>query len=249
MFRTNTATDAVRRGTVVAAIALTACLGAAFAGDAAFADMGAIVPVSTSTVLHPEGDKHGDQHGNKPGDVDVQKVIDAGIVAQQERAKANAAATAVGTARGVLDDRRAALAIADRDAEAAQEAVNTQQAAVDRANKAFLDAGEVRKQAAAATNAAPNDPVKEAEYNIRHQDFLNRLRDLAEAGRQLDALKKTRDGANAVVATKTTEVRQGEADVVAAQDAATAADNAAKKAEGEYARLSKAYESSKKNRR
>ncbi|WP_232667789.1 hypothetical protein [Pseudonocardia sp. TRM90224] len=149
----------------------------------------------------------------------------------------------------VLDDRRAALAIAERDATAAQDAVNTQQGTVDRANKAFLDAAEVRRQAAAATNAAPNDPVKEAEYNIRHQDFLNRLRDLADAGRQLDAVKATRDGANGVVATKTGEVQQGEADVTTAQDAATTAENAAKKAEDEYAELSKAYENSKKNRR
>lgn len=223
----------------VCGVAVLALLAGAGTATAAGPDPGVATPVhlapvhltaATSTLVAPV-------HR-----VDLQQVIDAGIAARDARDRANAAAAAVGAARGTADDQRAQLALAHGAAGAAQRDVDAQQGVVDAAQRAFLAAAADKNRAADATNAAPNDPVKEAEYNIRFQMFLDRLRELSDGGRHLDELKKSRDTANGTVLARTTDVENAEADLAAKVSAQTAADQAAADAEATYQRLSKDYQ-------
>jgi len=230
---TSIATAAARTAVVAAVVA--ALTGGALS-SAASATAAPVALTSASTTLVPATDKNA-----RPSLDDVADAINA---ARTARDKANAAATATGTARGVLDDRRAQLAIDQRDAQVAQNAVDAQKPVVDTASKAFVAAGDAKKQAAQATNANPNDAVKEAEYNIRNQMFLDRLRELADASRELKAREQTRDGKNKAVATKQGEVTQAETALATAQADQTALEKAAKQADEHAKQVKKDYERS-----
>jgi hypothetical protein len=227
-----TFTTAAARTAVVAA-ALAALTGGALA-TAASATAAPIQLTSVSTAFVPATAKNA-----RPS---LQDVVDANNAARAARDKANAAATATGTARGTLDDKRAQLAIAQRDAQAAQNSVDAQRPVVDAANRAFVAAGDAKKQAAQATNADPNDAVKEAEYNIRNQMWLDRLRELADVSRELKGREQARDGKNAALAAAQGEVTQAETALATAQAEQTRLEKAAEQAECDYDRVKKDYE-------
>jgi len=245
-----TVVNLAARGAVAAVVAAALAVGgaSALAGHSTTVDRDGYLSVrlaSDSTLLAANTDNN-DARSHRSGP-SPQELVNAGIAAKEAREKANAAATATGTARGVLDDKRAELSVAQRDAQVAQGAVDSQQAVYNSADQALKEAHDAKIKAAQATNADPNDPVKEAEFNIRNQTELDRLRDVFDAARKLEEVKKNRDSANSAVETKAVGMRQAETGLSSAQADQSALDDSATKAEKRYHDLSKDYDRNKKN--
>jgi hypothetical protein len=218
-----------------AAVATLVAAGLAL-GTHAHADTGVRLAAASSMLAVSDDAR---SLSSDPSRKDVQ---DAAVAAAAARDAAKAAAQATGTARSVLDTKRAERAQAFRDATTAQNDVATRQAAFDAAEKASVAAAEAKKRAAVATNAEPNNAVLEAEYNIRNQDWIKTLGPMFDAGKRLDAAKKARGDATEACVVKNQEVPRAEADLARAQANQAAAEKAARDADRKYNDLLKKYD-------